>query len=91
MNTWLGEPSKLLMLQKVVEEIEKKKLLEVVKASGAVLREGMQQVVDAFPDKVNNLRGKGTFLAYDCPNTAARSVNATFINNNNIKKNIKKK
>ena len=72
MNTWLGEPSKLLMLDKVVKEIESKNLLEVVKASGTVLAEGMQQVIDAHPEKVNNLRGKGTFLAYDCPNTPTR-------------------
>ena len=72
MNTWLGEPSKLLMLEKVIKVIEEKNLLEVVKASGATLADGMQRVIDAHPDKVNSLRGKGTFLAYDCPNTATR-------------------
>merc|ERR1711872_648007 len=72
MNTWLGEPSKLLMLEQVIKNIEEKKLLEVVKASGDVLAEGMQKVIDAHPEKVNNLRGRGTFLAYDCPNMATR-------------------
>ena len=75
MNTWLGEPSKLLMLEQVVKNIEEKKLLEVVKASGDVLAEGMQKVIDAHPEKVNNLRGRGTFLAYDCPNMATRYGN----------------
>ena len=72
MNTWLGEPSKLLMLEKVIKVIEEKNLLEVVKASGSVLADGMQKVIDAHPEKVNNLRGKGTFLAYDCPNMPTR-------------------
>lgn len=84
MNTWLGEPSKLLMLDKVIKVTEEKNLLEVVKASGAVLQEGMQQVIDAHPEKVNNLRGKGTFLAYDCPNTATRDALVSWMRNNGI-------
>jgi len=84
MNTWLGEPSKLLMLEKVIKVVEENKLLEVVKSSGGVLAEGMQRVIDAFPEKVNNLRGKGTFLAYDCPNTATRDALVHWMRNNGV-------
>jgi len=84
MNTWLGEPSKLLMLEQVVKNIEEKKLLEVVKASGDVLAEGMQKVIDAHPEKVNNLRGRGTFLAYDCPNMATRDSLVSLMRNSGI-------
>merc|ERR1719431_1870252 len=83
-TTAKSEPSKLLMLEKVIKVVEENKLLEVVKSSGGVLAEGMQRVIDAFPEKVNNLRGKGTFLAYDCPNTATRDALVHWMRNNGV-------
>merc|ERR1712168_541730 len=54
------------------------------KASGDVLAEGMQKVIDAHPEKVNNLRGRGTFLAYDCPNMATRDSLVSLMRNSGI-------
>lgn len=84
MNTWLGEPSKLLMLDKVIKVTKEKQLFEVVKASGSVLVQGMQDVSDKYPEKISNLRGKGTFLAYDCPNTRTRDSLVHWLRNNGI-------
>lgn len=35
-NTWMGDPSKVLLLDKVVEVIKRDNLLSVVQASGTV-------------------------------------------------------
>ena len=43
-NTWMGEPSKLIILRSILEEIRKENLLQLVQATGSVLLSGLQQL-----------------------------------------------
>jgi 4-aminobutyrate aminotransferase/(S)-3-amino-2-methylpropionate transaminase len=71
-NTWMGEPSKVLLLEKVVEVIKRDKLLENVQASGKRLLEGLKDFGQRYPQHVSNTRGVGTFCAFDCTTPAKR-------------------
>ena len=64
-NTWLGDPSKLVLLEQVVKQIKQDGLLEKITATGAHLLSGLEAAQRQFPDLVLNARGKGTFCAID--------------------------
>lgn len=65
-NTWMGEPSKVLLLEKVVQVIKRDQLLENARITGEILQTGLRQLTDRYPDKIKNARGRGTFCAFDC-------------------------
>jgi len=71
-NTWMGEPGKVLLLEKVIEVIQRDQLLAVVQASGRRLIDGLTQLAVRFPAGVGNVRGVGTFCAFDCSTAAIR-------------------
>lgn len=64
-NTWLGDPSKLVLLQEVVKEIKKENLLSKIAQTGEHLLKGLERAQSQFPNLVLNARGKGTFCAID--------------------------
>ncbi|GBP30678.1 4-aminobutyrate aminotransferase, mitochondrial [Eumeta japonica] len=71
-NTWMGDPSKLILLGAVINVIKTKKLLDLVNKSGKVLKDGLHDMEKEFPHLINSVRGRGTFLAYNCPTTEMR-------------------
>lgn len=73
-NTWMGDPAKLLMLKAVLEVVESEGLIESTARTGATLYKGLEQIVAANPDKLFNLRGSGTMLAFDSVSTEARGA-----------------
>ncbi|CAH2086500.1 unnamed protein product [Euphydryas editha] len=81
-NTWMGDPGKLIMLDKVLQVIKNDNLLSVVNESGKVLKEGLHQLEKEFPNLINSVRGRGTFLAYNSPTAEIRDMI-----NTNLKKN----
>jgi len=71
-NTWLGDPTKIMLLEETLKVIKRDGLLDVVKESGAALEDGLLELQDSFPKLITNQRGLGTFRAFDLPDTAAR-------------------
>lgn len=64
-NTWLGDPSKLVLLEQVVKQIKENNLLAKITETGNYLLAGLEDSQRAFPNLVLNARGKGTFCAID--------------------------
>lgn len=71
-NTWMGDPSKVIFLEKVIEVIKRDKLLDVVNASGKRLMDGLKDLSVRYPQNIRNLRGIGTFCAFDCSSPEKR-------------------
>lgn len=70
-NTWLGDPSKLVQLEATLAVIKDQNLLARAKATGEFLSEGLTALQNAYPHKLANERGIGTFRAVDTPSPAA--------------------
>ncbi|BES97655.1 4-aminobutyrate aminotransferase [Nesidiocoris tenuis] len=71
-NTWLGDPGKLIILEGVVEAIKRDNLLQLVQDTGKVLRSGLDNLAQKYPQHIKDVRGRGTFLAFNAPNPAHR-------------------
>ncbi|XP_050345699.1 4-aminobutyrate aminotransferase, mitochondrial [Nymphalis io] len=71
-NTWMGDPGKLLLLEKVLEVIKNENLISVVNESGKVLKKGLHELENEFPNLINSVRGRGTFLSFNSPTTKCR-------------------
>ncbi|KAJ8722731.1 hypothetical protein PYW07_003911 [Mythimna separata] len=71
-NTWMGDPSKLTMLDTVLKVIKTDKLLDLVQESGRVLKCGLHDLECEFPNIINSVRGRGTFLSFDVSSAALR-------------------
>lgn len=71
-NTWLGDPGKLLLLEEIVKVIKNDHLLENVQKTGAVLKGGLHAAEKEFPQLLNSVRGRGTFLAVNCASSKLR-------------------
>lgn len=73
-NTWMGDPSKVLMLKEVIQVINRDRLLDNVNETGDVLYKGIQSLEKRFPQHINRLRGRGrgTFIAFDGIDSAKR-------------------
>jgi len=68
----MGDPSKLLLLQGVLEVIRRDSLLDLVQKTGEKLLTGLRSFEREFPQLVHSARGRGTFLAITCPSTKLR-------------------
>ncbi|KAJ9596444.1 hypothetical protein L9F63_012528, partial [Diploptera punctata] len=71
-NTWMGDPSKLLLLQGILNVIQRDSLLNLVQKSGEKLMNGLKEFQKEFPHLLYAARGRGTFLAVSCPSTKIR-------------------
>lgn len=73
-NTWMGESSKLLLLETVLQVIREEELLERTKKVGAMLLDGLHQAQRSHPNLMSNVRGVGTFCAFDCCSPESRDA-----------------
>lgn len=71
-NTWMGDPSKLLLLQGVLEVVRRDSLLAVVQKSGEKLLTGLRSFERGFPHLLHSARGRGTFLSVTCSSARLR-------------------
>ncbi|XP_028170076.1 4-aminobutyrate aminotransferase, mitochondrial, partial [Ostrinia furnacalis] len=83
-NTWMGDPGKLILLERVLNVIKKENLLNLVSETGNVLKGGLHDLEKEFPNLMNSVRGRGTFLAFNSCSTEMRDKI-----NNNLKTNGK--
>lgn len=71
-NTWLGDPSKMVLLQAVIKVIKEKNLLKNMESTGNHLVANLFALQKKYPDKIFNVRGRGTFAAVDFKTPEAR-------------------
>jgi len=71
-NTWMGEPSKLILLEAVLDTIQRENLLSRVNRVGDALQKGLHDISNRNPSIFSNVRGRGTFCAFDCSSPAIR-------------------
>ncbi|KAG8222857.1 hypothetical protein J437_LFUL003502 [Ladona fulva] len=71
-NTWMGDPSKLVLLESVLRVIKRDKLLENAATVGDLTMSGLFKLQNEFAHLLSNVRGRGTFIAFDFPNSRIR-------------------
>ncbi|KAK0051107.1 4-aminobutyrate aminotransferase mitochondrial [Biomphalaria pfeifferi] len=71
-NTWIGDPSKLVLLEHVVQEIKQKKLVANAALVGQVLLNGFLELQSLYPGVLQNARGLGLLCAVDISTPAKR-------------------
>lgn len=64
-NTWMGDPSKLILLEKAIGVIQSENLVQKMEQTGIKMRQGLKDLQKKFAGVVSNARGKGTFCAID--------------------------
>ncbi|CAK9809739.1 4-aminobutyrate aminotransferase, mitochondrial [Anthophora plagiata] len=64
-NTWMGEPSKILMLEAVLQTIEAEDLLTHVCHVSNYLLCQLNALQHEFPHLMNSVRGRGFIIAFD--------------------------
>ena len=64
-NTWMGDPSKVLMLEAVIDCVERDGLIANARETGDALKGGLEALAVAYPGKLMNVRGVGTLVAAD--------------------------
>merc|ERR1712002_380446 len=74
LNTWIGDPHKVIMLEQVVKAIQEENLLSLVEAAGTTIMSGLNQLQSQFPHLLSKCRGRGTFCAVDLPTVEARDT-----------------
>lgn len=65
-NTWMGDPSKVILLEAVLETIKNEKLLERVTRVGEYTLKQLMSLQNEFSSIINSVRGRGTFIAFNC-------------------------
>lgn len=73
-NTWCGDPGKVLMLEAILKVIKRDNLLDNVKKTGDVLKKGLLDAQKEFPNILNSVRGRGTFLAINAKDGKTRDL-----------------
>lgn len=68
----MGEPSKIILLESVLKVIKQENLLAQVDETGKVLKKGLLELEKEFPNHINSVRGRGTFLAFNAAKTELR-------------------
>ncbi len=72
-STWGGNLVDMVRSQRYLEIIEEDGLVENAARVGQMLLEGMQRIA-AQSDLIENVRGRGMFIAFDLPNPRARDL-----------------
>ncbi|EXJ83911.1 4-aminobutyrate aminotransferase [Capronia coronata CBS 617.96] len=68
-NTWMGDPARAILFRAIIGEIERLNLVEHTANVGDYLYGEIDKLARQYPEKFQNLRGKGqgTFIAFDNP------------------------
>lgn len=68
-NTWMGDPARAIVSRAIIQEIERRNLVENAAVTGDYLYQSLERLGAQYPGQIQNLRGKGqgTFIAWDSP------------------------
>ncbi|MBZ3885817.1 4-aminobutyrate aminotransferase, mitochondrial, partial [Sciurus carolinensis] len=72
-NTWLGDPSKNLLLAEVINVIKREDLLDNAARAGKALLTGLLDLQARYPQFISRVRGRGTFCSFDTPDESIRN------------------
>ncbi|XP_006867312.1 PREDICTED: 4-aminobutyrate aminotransferase, mitochondrial [Chrysochloris asiatica] len=72
-NTWLGDPSKNLLLAEVINIIKREDLLNNATHAGKILLTGLLDLQARYPQFISRVRGRGTFCSFDTPDESVRN------------------
>ncbi|KAG2182926.1 hypothetical protein INT44_005907 [Umbelopsis vinacea] len=72
-NTWMGDPVRALQSAAIVREVQDKNLLENVNRVGDYLQKELKDISRKH-GKLENVRGQGTFIAFDLPTPQERDA-----------------
>ncbi|VDD88362.1 unnamed protein product [Enterobius vermicularis] len=64
-NTWMGDPTKLMLLEKAIEVIKRDNLIENVSNLGTMFQKGLRELQRTYSSKMLNVRGLALFSAFD--------------------------
>lgn len=68
----MGEPAKMLVLDAILKTVKEENLIDSTKRTGDVLLKGLKEINKKYPALIKNIRGQGTFCAFDMPNAGTR-------------------
>ena len=66
----MGDPLRMMLARELINEIERNHLIENTRITGDYLKKGLQSISETNPEKIKNVRGLATFLAFDCESPA---------------------
>ncbi|KAJ1734918.1 hypothetical protein LPJ61_000818 [Coemansia biformis] len=72
-NTWLGDIPRALIAKAIVAEVAEHGLVKQVNETGAYMLKHLKPLAVRYHRVVTNVRGQGTFLAFDCPTSEIRA------------------
>ncbi|KAL2723949.1 hypothetical protein V1478_008462 [Vespula squamosa] len=73
-NTWMGDPSKLILLEVVLDTIIKENLLKQVNQVGNYMLKELNALQNEHSTIINSVRGRGTFIAFNCETSERRDA-----------------
>ncbi|XP_065832442.1 4-aminobutyrate aminotransferase, mitochondrial-like [Oscarella lobularis] len=82
-NTWMGDPAKLVVACEIANVIRRDRLIDLVRLSGEEMLKGMAYLQSRHP-LISNVRGMGTFCAFDLPSTELRDSMLTSLMNKGV-------
>ncbi|KAL1494315.1 hypothetical protein ABEB36_009931 [Hypothenemus hampei] len=62
-NTWMGDPGKVILLEKIIEIISRDNVLENVRQTGEYILQHLQVMEQQFAPLIHSTRGRGNFIA----------------------------
>ncbi|XP_023288245.1 4-aminobutyrate aminotransferase, mitochondrial isoform X2 [Orussus abietinus] len=71
-NTWMGDPSKLILLESILDVIFKEDLLTRVSRVGNYTLKQLIEFQNEMPHLLDSARGRGTFIAFNCATSDLR-------------------
>ncbi|XP_050532921.1 4-aminobutyrate aminotransferase, mitochondrial [Daktulosphaira vitifoliae] len=71
-NTWMGDPTKIVLLEAILNVIKRDNLLSVVEKSGDILMSNLRDLEAEFPALINSSRGRGTFISFNAADSKLR-------------------
>ncbi|CAK9829615.1 4-aminobutyrate aminotransferase, mitochondrial [Anthophora retusa] len=73
-NTWMGDPSKIILLEAVLKTIREENLLQRVTTVGDYTLKQLMNLQNEFSTMINSVRGRGTFIAFNCTSSELRDT-----------------
>ena len=73
MNTFLGDPVRAILTASQNKVIKEDRLADNCRDTGAYLSEKLNAMAAKHPTLISNVRGKGTYLAFDCDTADLRN------------------
>ncbi|KAK2172895.1 hypothetical protein NP493_921g01049 [Ridgeia piscesae] len=83
-NTWMGDPSKVVLLEEMLAVIRRDRLMENVVDVGRHLMDGLSHLQDLYPGQLDSARGTGFFCAVNARDTKHRDTLVKTLKNRGI-------